>query len=104
MGADDQGAAFHLIGQIGRPNAPVREVGLDTRVVDELPQGGNVLALVAGVLGLVDCESNAVAEAGALRDAHFGTNGACRAHSEFILSAPALAVRTAAWPMQAPSV
>src|SRR5947208_7688397 len=104
VGADDQRAAFDLVSQIGRSNAPVRQIGLDARVVDELPQGGDVLALVPGVFRLVDRQPHAVAEAGAFRDAHLGTNGGCRAHLEFILSAPALAFRTPPWPIRAPSV
>ena len=67
--ADDERAALDLVGQVGGADAAVGQVGLDARVVDELPEGGDLLALVARVLGLVDREAHAVAEAGALGDA-----------------------------------
>ena len=54
------------------------EVGLDARVVDQLAEGGDLLALVARVLGLVDRQAHAIAEAGALGDADLGSG--CGGH------------------------
>ena len=73
MGADDQGAALDLVGQVGGADAAIGEVGLDARVVDQLAECRHFLALLAGVLGLVDRQAHAIAEAGALGDADVGT-------------------------------
>src|SRR6478735_2660385 len=54
MGANDERSTLDLVGEVRRPDAPIRQVGLDARIVDELAEGGDVLPLVAGVLGLVD--------------------------------------------------
>src|SRR5207302_6286533 len=94
VGADHQGPALDLVGQISGADASIRQVGLDAGVVDELPESGDFLPLLASVLGLVDRQTHAVAEAGALGDAHVGAGGGCRAHLEAILSAPACAVRS----------
>src|SRR3989442_175808 len=65
--------------------------------MDELPEGGDLLPFVTRVLGLVDRQAHAVAEAGALGDAHVGASGGCRAHLEPILWAPACAGRLRPW-------
>jgi hypothetical protein len=78
VGADDEGPALDLVGEVGGANAAVGEVGLDPGVVHQLAEGGDLLPLGARVLRLVDREPNAVAEAGALRDPHIWSD--CRCH------------------------
>jgi len=68
-----------LVGEVRRADAAIGEVGLDAGVVHQLSEGGDLLALVARVLGLVDRQANAVAEAGTLGDADLRSNGC--AHS-----------------------
>ena len=80
MGADDERSALDLVGEVSRPDAAIRKVRLDAGVVDELAEGGDLLALLASVLGLVDRQSHAIAEAGALGDAYVGAGGGCSAH------------------------
>ena len=83
--ADDERAALDLVGEVGGADAAVGEVGLDAGVVDQLAEGGDLLPLVAGVLGLVDRQAHAIAEAGALGDTDL-RRGA-------VLIAPILSVR-----------
>ena len=51
------------------------QIGLDAGVVHQLAEGGDLLALASGVLGLVDRQPHAIAEAGALGDANVGSGG-----------------------------
>src|SRR4029077_17122853 len=94
--ANHEGPALHLVREVSRSDAPIRQVGLDAGVVDELPECCDLFPLFARVLGLVDRQAHAIAEAGALGDAHVGARGGCGAHLEAILSAPAWLFRSAA--------
>ena len=78
VGADDERAALDLVGQVGGADAAVGQVGLDAGVVHQLAEGGDLLALGCRVLGLVDRQPHAIAEAGALGDADVGSG--CRGH------------------------
>ena len=78
VGADDERPALDLIGEVGGADAAVGEVGLDPGVVHELAEGRDVLALGSSVLGLVDRQPNAIAEAGALGDPNLGPR--CSGH------------------------
>ena len=73
MGADDERAALDLVRQVGGADAAVGEIGLDARVMDQLAEGRDLLALVPRVLRLVDRQAHAIAEAGALGDADVGS-------------------------------
>src|SRR6187401_2629770 len=75
MRADDERASLDLVREVGGADAAVGEVGLDARVMDQLAEGGDLLALGPRVLRLVDREAHAVAEAGAFRDADVGSDG-----------------------------
>ena len=82
VGADDERAALDLVREVGGPDAAVGEIGLDAGVVHQLAERGDLLALGCRVLGLVDREPNAVAEAGALGDADVRSGcGGHRVHS-----------------------
>src|SRR5579859_3249433 len=89
VGADDERAALDLVCEVCGADATLGEVGLDPGVVDELPERGDLLALFAGALGLVDRQAHAVAEAGMLGDADLGANGCVRGHLRPILFARA---------------
>src|SRR3990172_5504078 len=73
VGANDQRPTLHLVGQVGGLDAAVRKVSLDPWVVDKLTERGDVFPLVTGVLGLVDRQAHAIAEAGTLGDSHLGS-------------------------------
>ena len=94
MGANDERAALDLVCQVGGPDAAIGEIGLDARVVNELAEGGDLLALGCRVLGLVDREPHAIAEAGALGDAD--VRSGCRGHRSILGSRPDADVRICA--------
>ena len=79
VGADDEGSPLDLVGQVGGADAAIRQVGLDAGVVHQLAEGGDLLPLVARVLGLVNGKAHAVAESGALRDANLRSKGGAHA-------------------------
>ena len=72
VGADDDGRAMiDVVERFDRPDAEVLEIADDTLVVDDLSEGVRRLPGGRGFLRLVDRLANAIAEAGALRDADF---------------------------------
>ena len=72
VGADDDGGAVvDVVERFDRLDAEILEVADDALVVDDLAEGMRRLAGGRRLLRLVDRLANAVAEAGALRDADF---------------------------------
>ena len=72
VGADDDGrAVIDVVERFDGLDAEVLEVADDALVVDDLAEGVRRLAGGRRLLRLVDRLANAVAEAGALRDADF---------------------------------
>ena len=68
---DDRRAVVDVVERLDGLDAEVLEVADDALVVDDLAEGMRRLAGGRRLLGLVDRLANAVAEAGALRDADF---------------------------------
>ena len=85
VGADDDGrAVVDVVERLDRLDAEVLEVADDALVVDDLAEGMRRLAGRRRFLRLVDRLANAVAEAGALRDADFFD----RSHGSIIARGP----------------
>ena len=82
---DDRGAVIDVVERLDGLDAEVLEVADDALVVDDLAEGMRRLAGGRRLLGLVDRLANAVAEAGALRDADFldGSHGPIIARGPF---------------------
>ena len=94
VGADDDGGAMvDLVERLDGLDAEVLEVADDPFVVDDLAERMRRLAGGRRLLRLVDRLANAIAEAGALRDADFFD----RSHAAIIARGPAAPVR-GAWP------
>ena len=68
---DDRRAVVDVVERVDGLDAERLEVADDALVVDDLAEGMRRLAGGRGLLGLVDRLADAVAEAGALRDADF---------------------------------
>src|SRR6185312_3009328 len=86
VGADDDGCAVvDVVERLDGLDAEVQEVADDALVVDDLAEGMRRLAGGRRLLRLVDRLANAVAEAGALRDADFldGSHGSIIARGPF---------------------
>ena len=85
VGADDDGGAVvDVVERFDGLDAEVLEVADDALVVDDLAEGMRRLAGGRRLLRLVDRLANAVAEAGALRDADFLD----RSHAPIIARGP----------------